>query len=330
MWSIETDHVVPLCFVKPFEQLMPYRERCLTEARQAARAGTRRRERSPVTGAALQPLGQVEGFEYLRCPDTGSVFLAELPPSATWIEVLGAVNRTRRSAETFHAGIAEQRQEHVHSPKLEWIRSSLRMQGMARPAALEVATPPSEATRLLEDCGAFSRVTTVNEMELAAGRRPTGLDGIGAAVLFESLDRVDDPASLLEAVRGCLAPGGLLFVTALVCSGFDVAVLGLRNVYLYPPDRTNCFSLSGLEELLRRAGFALLEVSTPGVLDVEIVQAHLRADPSLPLSDFERQLLAADGQTQQAFQTFLQQHRMSSFARIIGRTREGDGHREGS
>jgi hypothetical protein len=59
--------------------------------------------------------------------------------------------------------------------------------------------------------------------------------------------------------------------------------------------------------------------STPGVLDVEIVQTHLRADPALPLSSFERQVLAADAQTQQAFQTFLQQNQMSSFARIIGR-----------
>jgi hypothetical protein len=70
---------------------------------------------------------------------------------------------------------------------------------------------------------------------------------------------------------------------------------------------------------LTRAGFTLLEVSTPGVLDVEIVQAHLRHDPSLPLSAFERQLLAADVETHAAFQSFLQEHGMSSFARIVGR-----------
>ena len=321
MWSIETDHTVPLSSIKPFEGLLPYRERCLAETRQACRAGTRRRTLSPVTGAVLQPAGSVEGFEYVQCPDSGSLFLAELPSAAAWAGLLSAVNRFRSSSETFHAGIAEERQEHVHSPKLEWIRSSLRMQGEGRPSALEVATPPSESTKLLEDCGAFRRVTTVNEMDLAAQPGSTVPEDVGAAVLFESLDRVEDPARLLRAVSNRLVPGGLIFVTALICSGFDIAVLGLRNLYLYPPDRTNCFSLSGLEALLRGAGFALLEVRTPGVLDVEIVQTHLRANPGLPLSDFERRLLAADHETQQAFQTFLQQHRMSSFARIIGKKR---------
>lgn len=322
MWSIETDQTFPLSSVKPFDGLTPYRARCVSETRLACAAGTRRRATSPVSGSPLLPAGAVEGFEYLRCPDTGSLFLAELAPPASWSELLSRVSRYRQSSGTFHAGIAEARQEHVHSPKLEWIRSSLRMQGMVQPAALHVATPPSEATGLLEACGAFRRVTVVNEMDLGP-HSMADREQFGAAVLFESLDRVDDPAALLAAVHRGLLPGGLVFVTALVCSGFDVAALGLKNLYVYPPDRTNCFSLSGLERLLQREGFVLLEVSTPGVLDVEIVQTHLRADPALPLSEFERQVCLADQETRQAFQTFLQQNRMSSFARLIGRKNMG-------
>jgi hypothetical protein len=319
MWSIETDQTFPLSSVKPFEGLAPYRDRCLLETRQACKAGTRRRVVSPVNGTRLEPLGTVEGFEYLQCRDSGSVFLADLPPSEEWARLLSAVSRYRHSAETFHAGIAQTRSAHVYGPKLEWIQSTLRMQRLDHPRLLEVVTPPSDFTALLNACGVFSQVTTVNEMDLVLSPQASSTGRAAAAVLFESLDRVDDPTALIEAVRERLVPGGLIFITALVCSGFDVVVLGLRNVYLYPPDRTNCFSLRGLETFLRRAGFTLLEVSTPGVLDVEIVQTHLSHDPSLPLSDFERQLLAADPETREAFQTFLQQHRMSSFARIIGK-----------
>ena len=135
----------------------------------------------------------------------------------------------------------------------------------------------------------------------------------------ESLDRTHDPKGLLKSAAECLMPGGLIFVTSLVSSGFDMAVLGTRNVYLYPPDRTNCFSLRGLEMLLTRAGFELLEVSTPGVLDVEIVRAHVERDAGIPLSGFERELLAGDDQVHSAFQTFLQQNGMSSFARMVAR-----------
>ena len=319
MWSIETDQTFPLSSVKPFDGLFRYREWCLSQTRSAVKGGTRRRELSPVSGKPLVSLGAVEGFEYLRCPDSGSVFLADLPSSADWARLLQGVSGYRRSPETFHVGIAQTRNEHVYSPKLEWIRSTLRMQRLDRLQVIEVVTPPSEFTPLLEACGEFRQVTVVNEMELIMSHGMEAHEEAGAAILLESLDRVDDPVALLHAVRDSLVPGGLVFVTALVCSGFDVAVLGLKNMYLYPPDRTNCFSLRGLEQLLRAAGLALLEVSTPGVLDVEILQTHLRRDPTLTISEFERQLLEADRETREAFQTFLQQNRMSSFARIIGK-----------
>ena len=70
---------------------------------------------------------------------------------------------------------------------------------------------------------------------------------------------------------------------------------------------------------MKRNGFELLEVSTPGVLDVEIVRAHVERDPSIPLSSFDKNLLNRDNETAGAFQAFLQQNGMSSFARLVGR-----------
>ncbi len=71
--------------------------------------------------------------------------------------------------------------------------------------------------------------------------------------------------------------------------------------------------------MVRQAGLTLLEVSTPGVLDVEIVRAHAQADPALPLSVFERQLVTADETRRAEFQTFLQQQGFSSFARLVAK-----------
>ena len=318
MWSIETAQTFPLASVKPLEGLLEYRGWCLQETRAAMRSGTQRRELSPVSGARLEPAGDIAGFAYARCPTSGSLFLVDLPVSAQWAKLLSAVSRYRQSAETFHAGIAQTRNEHVHGPKIDWIRNTLRMERIEQPSMLEVVSPPSDVTRLLEASDMVGSVTTINEMELLQSPA-SGASQCDVAVLFESLDRVDDPVALLRTVMQRLAPGGLMFVTSLVCSGFDMAVLGLKNLYLYPPDRTNCFTLPSLEQLLHSAGLSLLEVSTPGVLDVEIIQNHVRRDPELPLSAFERQLLAADASTREAFQTFLQQNRMSSFARIIGR-----------
>ena len=320
MRSIQTQQTFSLSSVKPLEGLLGYRAHCLEATRQALRVGARRRECSPVTGSRLQPYGQVEGIAYLRCPDSGSLFVAELPEPAMWARLLADVNWYRQSAEALHAGLSRSRADYVYAPKVEWIEDALRLQEVHRPSLLEVFSGVSDFTRLLQESGSFAEVLTADESALAMGSDHDGAQPcVQAAVLLESLDRAYDPEALVRAVVSRLVVGGLLFVTALVASGFDLAVLGTHNLYLYPPDRANCFTVQGLSTLLRRAGLTLLEVSTPGVLDVEIVRAHLRRDPALSLSAFERQLVQADQATQEAFQTFLQQQGVSSFARIVTR-----------
>jgi hypothetical protein len=322
MQSIESRSVFPLASVKPLGPLANYRRNCFHLTRQALGKSSRRRERSPVGGRALEPYGVVEDLPYGRCPESGSLFLMDLPDSKEWAKLLADVLRMRHSPEMFHRDLAQSRADNVYAPKLEWIRETLRFQGVRQPKIFEATTPPSDFTQFLNESGLFSKVTTVNEMELLAARTENHLESVDAAILLESLDRVDDPAGLVRRICGHLLPGGLLFLTALVASGFDMAVLGLSNLYLYPPDRANCFTLKGLSQLLEKSGFTLLEVSTPGVLDVQIVRAHLEQDPGIAISPFERQLLEADAQTQEVFQSFLQQQGLSSFARIVAKRSE--------
>jgi len=322
MRSVQTQQRFELSSVKPFERLAQYRKICLDETRRALSGPVTRREKSPVSGAPLEPFGDVEGLEYLRCPETNSLFLAQLPAWAEWAKLLEAVGRVRQSPQAFHLDLEQSRVENVYLPKLEWIQEALRLQGMASPILLEAASPPSTFGRFLQQNGMFADVVTVDEMKLAHLREtPAALKGrkAQAALLLESLDRIDDPQGLIGGVRANLGGGGLLFVTSLVASGFDMAVLGLRNRYFYPPDRANCFTLRALTALLEHAGFELIEVSTPGVLDVEIVESHLKADPAIPVTGFEKELIASDREIRSAFQAFLQEKGLSSFARLVAR-----------
>ncbi|MBI3011700.1 MAG: hypothetical protein HYY58_04335 [Candidatus Omnitrophica bacterium] len=320
MRTTQTSPTFPLASVKPLEGLVRYRGYCLAQTRRAMAGRGQRRAHCPVDRAILEPCGAVEGLAYVRCPSCGSLFLADLPDWSAWAGLLAGVSRYRQSPATFHADLVQSRADHVYAPKLEWIRDTLRLQQMDHPTLLEVTTPPSPFTPLLHDSGVCAAAFTIDEMAVA--HQPIGpadSQTVEVAVLLESLDRVDDPARLLQRVVERVVVGGLVFVTGLVVSGFDMAALGLRNLYLYPPDRTNGFSLQGLSALMTRAGLELLEVSTPGVLDVGVVQAHRQRDLSLTLSAFEEQLLRANPETQEAFQTFLQQQGLSSFARIVGR-----------
>lgn len=318
MQSIQTSHAFPLSSVKPLEELLHYREYCLDATRKALLKNSRRRECSPIGEGPLKSFGNIGGLEYVRCEKTGSFFLAHLPTAEVWARLLSDVTEYRHSLQALHSDITKSRLENVFEPKLIWIQNTLRLHQVFRPKIMEVTTPPSSFTSLLKSSETFSEVFVVNEMDLVIGS-DNGDGKMDVAVLLESIDRVDDPTALLRGIYKFLRKNGIVFITAQVSSGFDITVLGVRNAYIYPPDRTNCFSLVALKQFLTDAGFDLLEVSTPGVLDVEVVKAHLQHDPEIALSRFEHQLLNADGDTHAAFQSFLQQCGRSSFARLVAK-----------
>lgn len=320
MQSIQTSHSFSLNEVKPLEKLMAYRDYCLTVYQQSLYQGVVRRRWSPI-GSDLQlaTWKKINDIEYLRCPRSGSLFLANLPPAPVWAKVLTEVSRYRASPAAFHHAMQQARLETVFKPKREWIENTLRLAGIKKPVAIDLRTSPVVWSDLLNQSGIFAKVIPIEEMDWT--RHPADKqEPVDVAILFESLDRVDDPAALLKNVHKHLNKGGILFVTALVASGYDMVTLGEKNAYLYPPDRTNCFSLDGLKALLTQSGFELLEVSTPGILDVEVVKAHLKQNPELQLSPFERQIVAAQSEeVQKDFQAFLQKSSLSSFARIAAR-----------
>ena len=75
-----------------------------------------------------------------------------------------------------------------------------------------------------------------------------------------------------------------------------------------------------MTKLLERHGFELLEFSTPGMFDVEIVRRAILSDPDADWPRSIRYLVEnRDENALNALQEYLQRFRLSSFARIVGR-----------
>jgi hypothetical protein len=315
MRSIQATYGFSLSSVKPLEKLQAYRSFCVAESRKVTvGAAAVVRETCPCCDVRLNPFGAVEGLDFVTCPECTTFLLRSCARPEIWAGLLQKVSDYKWS---HHSSITASRNENVYLPKLEWIQNTLRLHGLSKPRILEFATPPSPLFPLLSQSGVFEEVLSLPE---SVSDKPAAFDAsVDAVVLLESLDRAADPLALLRNVSGSMKKGGLLFVTALVASGFDISALGLQNLYVYPPDRANCFSLGGLVKLLKKAGFVPVETSTPGVLDVEILGAHAAHVPSISLCSFEQQILDSEPEKREAFQTFLQENLMSSFARIVAR-----------
>ena len=148
---------------------------------------------------------------------------------------------------------------------------------------------------------------------------------LAALTGFEQLEHQFSALDFLKECCGMLAPGGMIFLTTRTIDGFDLATLWDKTPYIYVPEHLNLFSVEGLGRLLENAGFELVELSTPGQLDVELTMAAARADASIALSGFLKTLFdQRDVEARRDFQAFLQKHRLSSHARIaaVKKTKE--------
>ena len=137
-----------------------------------------------------------------------------------------------------------------------------------------------------------------------------------AATSFELLEHLYDPGCFIRHCHTLLADQGILILTTLSWDGFDLQVLREKSRSISPPHHINFFNPHSLQLLLEKSGFTILEVTTPGKLDVDIVTKQLQ-DVNC---NFIRMLLSSgDPQTREKFQEFLQSSLLSSHMMIVAR-----------
>ncbi len=145
-------------------------------------------------------------------------------------------------------------------------------------------------------------------------------DQVDVVTAFETIERMFDPNVLFSDASQFCRQGGLLLFTTASCTGLEYQVLGKDAPNLNPINRMNLLSIEALTDHVEKAGFEILELSTPGRLDVDIVKQVLVKNKDLKADSFWRYIFESRGEkTWQGLQNFLQENRLSSHVRIAAR-----------
>lgn len=132
---------------------------------------------------------------------------------------------------------------------------------------------------------------------------------------FDQMQQEVAPGTRLRNISEWLEEDGLLVLETRAGSGFDVLTLKEHNTKIYPYEHITLPSVKGLISLLKENNYRVLEVTTPGVMDIRYV---LEGKQWLSDSNiFIQNLMEADDAVLQEFQRFLQKNGMSSFVRVI-------------
>lgn len=267
-------------------------------------------------------------FAYRECSECDSLYVSPRPTQDAldhYYERAEAA-RLREAYFTEETGIA--RLLHVTQSRADWIADHSEGVGGSRLNVLDYGTMSSGLFSELRKVPALSHFAAMG-VPLAAreGLTQEGVtldeppaESVHVATIFEQLEHRYSPESLLRRLTGLMRPGAMLFATTRTCSGFDTLVLGEANPYLFVPEHLNLLSVEGLRRLFERLGLELVELSTPGQLDVELVMNAVATDPSISIGSFLSYLFRhRDAESRMDLQAFLQRNRLSSHARIAVR-----------
>lgn len=271
------------------------------------------------------------GISYDRCAACSTLFLHSHPDEQGYKEFYETSAMMRLFATHIFPQSRDARLRNIYIPRLKRMLAYFEntSRGEGEKVFLEIGAGSGIFTKVVKDSGVFSRCMAVEPNPACARScRDNGIAVIEKPIelvedaeafaqvslvgCFEVLEHLVDPAAFLARVHALLPDGGMFCLTTPNGLGFDIlelqeksTTLGIAHVHLFNPE-----SLSGL---LGNVGFTVLEIATPGTLDVDLVERGYREN-GVPATHswLSHILLNGNDAAKNALQNFLVSNRQSS------------------
>jgi hypothetical protein len=269
-----------------------------------------------------------DGFNYCICDKCGSFFVSPRPSD----EALRDFYKNSRAGiflrKKFLTNTLESRSKNIFSYRIQWITGLVEEYAPSAKVFLDYGTRYPTFMKELDNTGIFSSFFSVKpeyfgQEDLLPKNVKTAeakcifKEDIDVFAAFEIVERVFSPRELFRQASAACRKGGLFIITSATSSGFEYQVLKEHSPNIIAPDRLNILALEALTNQIEKSGFEIIEVSTPGRLDVEIVKRVYEKNPGIPLDSFWKYIFNnRDANALHSFQEYLQQFRLSSHVRI--------------
>lgn len=292
---------------------------------------------NPATGDGASHFAfERDGFSYNLSEDCGSLFVSPRPTKEALAEYYAGSAASAYRVQHYSRDTAAARRIHLTRLNALWMSQLIDEAG--NPDArtyVDIGTNSLAIFDEVIDLGLFDKLYTLDPLPgLEDECKDRGveilqepIENAGVVTAFHQLENQFSPLKLAERGRDMLATDGLFFFTTRTSSGFDIQMLWDKTPYIFVPEHLNLLSIEGIHRLVERGGLDLVELSTPGQLDVELTQHAVRSDPTIQLPAFIQYLFDhRDSLARADFQEFLQKHRLSSYVRVAAARREGVTH----
>ena len=264
------------------------------------------------------PIFERDGVAYERCRECGSLFAAVKDADVAAYFAQEDL-RSLRCSDEYQENSTESRSRRWddildwlnfrtfrylgHNEGLSIVDYGNRWQGFA------------ERIRSANFCASYFSRDSLLERK---GSEPPVVGSVDIVLAMNYLESLPEPKCFFAEAKELLSAKGLLIFSIKAGNGFEILKLRGNNPNLLPYEHNFLPSRAGIERLLERTGFELLEYTTPGTFDLNYV---INNEDKLGEHDyFIRYFLEhATSNAKAEFQRFLQRSGMSSYAQLIAR-----------
>lgn len=230
------------------------------------------------------------GFSYALCGKCETLYVTPRPGRGTFESYYRDSPSTRFWATVFYKETEAARREHIWKPKARLVADKIRGIGGSAQVVDIGGGFGTFAEELLALHG-FSVTVVEPAVQLAQVCREKGVrvverfleeltpndlpPGAKSFVSFELFEHLHEPVLFLEVLRGLMGPDDMFIFTTLSGTGLDIQVLWEHSKAVSPPHHLNFINPGSARTLLDRCGLEVIEVTTPGRLDVNILENNL-------------------------------------------------------
>ncbi len=136
---------------------------------------------------------------------------------------------------------------------------------------------------------------------------------------FELFEHLQNPANFLININKLLKSGGHFVFTTLNGLGFDIQILWKKSKAVSPPHHLNFANPKSIEILLKKYGFIVEDISTPGLLDWDIIESGYKNENIYPGRLFKNICKHGTDEAKKNFQEWISNNNFSSHMRVIAK-----------
>lgn len=270
-----------------------------------------------------------DGLSFQHCRTYGTIFASPVPTQ----ETLNALARDGASAELrrrhFGQRFSESQRASTHAPVLRWANEIIDEYNLKAPEIGLVGNDETglagglaekiQPSRFILSERISAQAAPAKAETIEAGKMP--VDAVDLAFDIGSLERVSNPLARIALWSHMVKPGGFIAFTTSTASGLEYRLLGPDAPSFIALDRLTIYSVPALNAALKANGFEVVELSTPGRVDVEALASvfETHETPDDPLNFWRYLFNHGSDQMRADLQNFLQRHRLSSYARVLAR-----------